>query len=144
MTVNSSSGGGGGNDGSRVIASAQWSTDAGGGTDCGNGGSGGSSNGGSSSNGGGGVGNPGLYLKEFAHKFKMPRLVRIVKGHYLHLGGSSALSGGGGNGQVRIFVECKSLINMKKYYQFISFNNGTENIGSLLLRGSPQFSTRFA
>ena len=106
MTVNS---GGGGNDGSRVIASAQWSTDAGGGngsggggTDCGNGGSGGSSNGGSSSNGGG---NPGLYLKEFAHKFKMPRLVRIVKGHYLHLGGSSALSGGGGNGQVRLFVE---------------------------------------
>ena len=46
MTVNNT------NDGSRVIASAQWSTDAGGGggggNDSGNGGSGGSSNGGSS------------------------------------------------------------------------------------------------
>ena len=96
MTVNS-----GGTDGSRVIAAAQWSTaDTGGGGgsgDSGNGGSGGSSNG---SSGSGSGGNPGLYLKEFAHKFKMPRLVRIVKGHYLHLGGSSALPGGGGNGQV--------------------------------------------
>ena len=84
--------GGGGSDGSRVIASAQWSTDAGGG--------GTESGGGGSSNNNGGSGHPGLYLKEFVHKFKMPRLVRIVKGHYLHLGASSALPGGGGSGQV--------------------------------------------
>ena len=106
MTV----GGGGGSDGSRVIASAQWSTDAGGG------GGGGTASG---SNDNGGNGHPGLYLKEFVHKFKMPRLVRIVKGHYLHLGGSSALPGGGGSGQV-----CHSAFQLrhKKYFPRLKHN----------------------
>ena len=128
MTVNSSN-----SDGSRVIASAQWSTDAGGGsggggggTDSGNGGSGGSSNGGSSSSGSGG-GNPGLYLKEFAHKFKMPRLVRIVKGHYLHLGGSSALSGG--NGQVLLLVNLGK--RRRLLAQCVKFKEGSRKVASV-------------
>ena len=63
---------------------------------------------------GSGGGNHGLYLKEFAHKFKMPRLVRIVKGHYLHLGGSSSLPGGGGNGQVCYLTDLKCKENLSE------------------------------
>ncbi len=67
-------------DGARLLAAAQWTDD----------------------NNQLSNGSPGHYLKEFAYKHKMPRLVRIVKGHYMSLGGS--ITGGGAGGQTMLLV----------------------------------------
>jgi hypothetical protein len=91
-------------DGSRLAASAQWS-------DVGE------------------APNTGLYLKEFVYKHKLPRLVRIVKGHYLHLGAGPSLSCPTGGGQVVLLVNLGKRKRMLA--QCVKFKDSNRKVSSI-------------